>query len=62
MKYTEVIPESNGRKLSVNTCDWNGKECGEMQLSVMQHDSDSFIDIDKEEARALRDKLNEWLD
>lgn len=61
MKYTEVIPDKFGRKLSVNSCDWNGKECNEMQISVKQDDSDAFIDIDKEEGIALRDKLNEWI-
>ena len=62
MKYTEVIPEKDGRKLSLNTCDWNGNECREMQISIMDNEGSEFIDISKDEARRLRGKLNEWVD
>lgn len=62
MKYTEIIPEKFGRKLTVNTCDWDGNECDEMQICIEQDDQDAFIDISREEATKLRDKLNEWLD
>lgn len=62
MKYTEIIPEKFGRKLTVNTCGWNGEEIDEMQICIEQDDQDAFIDISRKEATALRDKLNEWLD
>ena len=61
MKYTEIIEEENGRKLAVNTIDWNGNEGNEMQLTVMQHDDEAFIDLTRNEAIALRDKITEWV-
>lgn len=62
MEYTEIVPEKNGRKLSVTTRDWDNRECDEMQLTVMQHDSYAFMDLSKKEAKALRDKINEWIE
>ena len=61
MKYTEIIEEEDGRKLAVNTIDWNGDESNEMQLTVMQHDDSAFIDLRRSEAIALRDKITEWV-
>ena len=61
MKFTEIIKEEDGRKMTVNTCDWDGNECEEMQLSIMQHDDGGFIDLSREEARELRDKITEWI-
>jgi len=60
MKYTVLIEEGD-RKLTVNTCDMYEKESEEMQLVVMQHDDESYIDLSREEAFLLLDKLNEWL-
>ncbi|MGB1295756.1 MAG: hypothetical protein ACPG6V_09765 [Flavobacteriales bacterium] len=62
MEYTEIIEENNGRKLSVNTIDWDGNEGDEMQLTVMQNDDEAFIDISVDEAEALRDRLTEWIE
>lgn len=59
MKFTEIIKEE-GRVMTVNTCDWYGNECEEMQLSIMNY-SEAFIDLSREEAQALRDKITEWL-
>ena len=47
--------------MTVNTCDWNGNECEEMQLSIMQDDDGGFIDLSRDEARELRDKITEWV-
>lgn len=61
MKLTTIIEKDNGRMMTVNTCNFKGGESDKMQLTIMQHDNDSYIDLNKQEAEELRDKINEWL-
>lgn len=61
MKLTHIIKEEDGRKMTVNTIGWDGHESDEMQLSIMQHDDEAFIDLRMDEAVKLRDKITEWI-
>jgi len=63
MQYTLLIGEKSTeeRVLSINTCDMFAKECDEMQITIKQDGGEAYIDLDKEEATKLRDKINEWV-
>lgn len=65
MKYTEIFNEDLGddeqRRVAVVGEAFGGGPCDELQLQVQDGNSESFIDMNFEEVKALRDKLSEWL-
>lgn len=61
MKYTEIIEEENGRKLAVNSIQWGGGEGNTIQLTIMQHDDEAFIDLNLNEAIRLKEHLEDWI-
>lgn len=65
MKYTEIFNEDLGdneqRRVAVVGEAFGGGPCDELQLQVQDGSNESFIDMNFEEVKALRDKLSEWL-
>lgn len=62
MQLTSLLKRKNGQHMTVNTCDHNLQESDEMQLCIANNGTSAFVDLSKEEAIALRDKINEWVE
>lgn len=64
MEYTEIIKEEEGRKLTVNSIEWGSnppREGYTLQLTVMQHDDEAYIDLNLNEAIVLKEHIEDWI-
>ncbi len=58
-----TIHTENNEKLEVITMDYyTGEGTDDIRLEIDSEHCSAWIHLNKEEARQLRDELNEWLD